>query len=465
MREIRFGSIFLAAVLASCAGMPRTQEIAAELPEGLYGIDEYLDEARKVREEETPYLPALPAPDPDDSRAALDKRQGEITSVASPAGSRSSGIMMALPPIPAVDPKIAQKQRPTLPAASAKPASQAQKPASTSTPKAAGTTGPGVAVNAAPVRTTAVETPPARVREIYARVSDEVEIGLEGEGYVFLGFPDKTQANGMSFKSKEARSGKTYFKFKAFSHGTYDLSFQRQDNATGKIVKEAVRIHVVSDADFETAVDLQSSLPARDAAQPETPDTAYADSLVLLGKYDAAIAEYMKGYRETDVFINDRVASVYVRRGDFEAAEKYYKRNLSPAGSFTERAVLGLVRIALARHDETALLSYLKPLLAIKDLDIEDYLIQAAVFQKERGDVGVGLTLMTEYMNRYPKGDRWDEAYFLLAQFLEADSPYRDIAKAREIYAMILGVFPESKFSGPSRDRLRYIEQHFYYVR
>jgi outer membrane protein assembly factor BamD (BamD/ComL family) len=72
---------------------------------------------------------------------------------------------------------------------------------------------------------------------------------------------------------------------------------------------------------------------------------------------------------------------------------------------------------------------------------------------------------MAEYVKRYPRGERWDEAYFLLAQFLETDSPFRDIARAREIYTMILTAYPESKYAGASRDRIRYIEQHFYYVR
>jgi tetratricopeptide (TPR) repeat protein len=157
----------------------------------------------------------------------------------------------------------------------------------------------------------------------------------------------------MSFKTKETRDGKTYFKFKAFSVGVYDLSFQKQDNSIGKTSKETVKIHVVSDAEFNAAVDVQ----ARDVTQAEAADTVYADSLVVLGKYDAAISEYMKGYRESDGFINDRVASVYMRTGDFDAAEKYYKRNLSPAGAYTERAVLGLVRISLAKRDSVPLLS------------------------------------------------------------------------------------------------------------
>ncbi len=465
-----------ALVLASCAGTAAMVRDDAALPEALYGIEGYLDAADRVQVEEAAFIPVLPEP----SSADVDSRErkAEILSMVPASGVRPQGIMLPLPAVPAVTPaqtgtKAAQpagKQSPARSSAqssaqtrTAQPAQTAQKPAAAQ--KSSPALGPAVTLNPTPAKSSSADGTTPRMREIYARISDEVEIGLEGEGYVFLGFPDKIQANGMSFKSKQARDGKTYFKFKAFALGNFDLAFQRQDNASGKITKEEVRIHVVSDADFAAAVDRQAGIPARDTAQAETPDLAYADSLVLLGKYDAAILEYMKGYRESDSSINDRVASVYLRTGDAEAAEKYYKRNLSPGGAYYERAVLGLVRSTLARRDAAAFLSYLKPFLSIKELDIEDPLVQAAVFQKERGDIGVGLALMAEYVKRYPKGTRWDEAYFLLAQFLEADSPYRDIARAKEIYTMILSTFPESKFASPSRDRLRYIEQHFYYVR
>jgi len=465
--------ILIAAALASCAGTAAVVRVDAALPEDLYGIDAYLDAADRAQEEKIPFIPVLP--EPSSAAAVIRERQGEILSMVPASGAPPQGIMLPLPVVPAVNPaqtkpKAAQPaaKQPSArtsaqSSAQTKAAQPAQKPAAAQ--KSSPASGPGVTVNPAPAKSAVPESTTPRVREIYARISDEVEIGLEGEGYVFLGFPDKIQATGMSFKSKQARDGKTYFKFKAFALGKYDLAFQRQDNASGKIAKEEVRIHVVSDAEFATAVDQQAVLPARDAGQAEKPDLAYADSLVQLEKYDAAIAEYMKGYRESDAFMNDRVASVYSRMGDSEAAEKYFKRNLSPGGPYYERAVLGLVRSALARRDEAAFLSYLKPFLSIKELDIEDYLVQAAVFQKERGDIGVGLALMAEYIKRYPNGARWDEAYFLLAQFLEADSPYRDIARAKEIYTMILGTFPESKYASPSRERLRYIEQHFYYVR
>ncbi len=304
-----------------------------------------------------------------------------------------------------------------------------------------------------------------RLREIYARIGDEVEIGLEGEGYLFLGFPDRVQADGMSFKSKQARDGKTYFKFKAFSKGDYDLSFMQQDNARGRTQKETVRIHVVSEADFTAAVERQAAPRASDARDMEPADYQYAEKLITLGKLDAALAELAKGYKETDGYVNDRIAFVYLLKRDYEAAEKYYGRNLLPAGAYSNKAVIGMVRVAIQRKDSAGFFSYLKRMLAITDLNIEEPIIQGVRFQMEKGEVGVALDLLAEYTRRYPRGADFDEACFLTAQLLEKDSAYRDIPRARELYRRILEEFPESLFAGSSRERLRYLEQHFYYVR
>ena len=74
------------------------------------------------------------------------------------------------------------------------------------------------------------------MREIYARQGDELQVGLDGAGFLFLGFPDRSPlADGMSFKGKENRNGKTWFTFQALKLGTYDLDFLQQENTTGKI--------------------------------------------------------------------------------------------------------------------------------------------------------------------------------------------------------------------------------------
>ncbi|HUJ75757.1 MAG TPA: hypothetical protein VL359_12895, partial [bacterium] len=65
-------------------------------------------------------------------------------------------------------------------------------------------------------------------------MGDDVQVSLDGVGFLFLGFPDRSpDGDGMSFKGKDTRDGKTWFSFKALKLGTYDLDFLKQDNATG----------------------------------------------------------------------------------------------------------------------------------------------------------------------------------------------------------------------------------------
>jgi tetratricopeptide (TPR) repeat protein len=346
-------------------------------------------------------------------------------------------------------------------------AAAARAPAVTRAPAAA--VGQAVSANAASASSQALDAPtPAsdaasRMRAIYARVGDEVEIGLDGEGFVFLGFPDKAQASGMSFQSKSTREEKTYFKFKAFTLGTYNLSFQRQDNANGRILGETVWVRVVSDNEFQTAVEQQVAQTA--FSIEENPDYAYAQRLADLGKYEAALKEYLKGYSESNSMVNDRIASLYFRLGRLDDSEKYYRKNLSPVGAYTESSVIGLVKIAVERKDTAGFLFYLKPFLAVKKADIGDTLVVGAWFMSAAGEIAVGLELLREYASRYPDGVMRDEVDFMTAQQLEADSPQRDISKARDLYRRVVEKFPESRFAGQAKDRLRYIEQHFYYVR
>ncbi len=293
-----------------------------------------------------------------------------------------------------------------------------------------------------------------------------MQIGLDGTGFLFLGFPDSVQqGDGMSFKAKETRNDKTWFTFKALKMGTYDLDFLQQDNATGKSAKETVRVHVVSDQDFNAAVGQQQGLDAAGSGAVETGDPAFAERLTSLGSYEAAIAELLKGYKDGNPALNDQIASLYMRLGSYDAAAKYYGKNLSPQNAYSQSAVLGLVRVAIAQKDQAGLMGTLKQFLAINDPSMEQPLIEAARLERSIGETGVGLELAAEYARRFPTGAWIDEAEFLMAQLLEADSRFRDIARARTLYRDILATYPESQFADAARQRLLYIESHFFQVR
>ena len=301
------------------------------------------------------------------------------------------------------------------------------------------------------------------LREIYARTGDQLQVGLDGLGFLFLGFPDKSaQADGISFKTKENRNNKTWFTFQALQLGTYDLDFVQQDNTTGKSVKETVRVHVVSDQDFSAATQTQS-IP--DAAVPETGDPAYADTLTGLGQYQAAVAELMKGYRDGNPSLNDRIAALYMHMNSYDAAAKFYTKNLAPQNQYTASAVDGLMRVAVVQKDQQALMADLKQFLALKDSGTEETFIMAARMERDTAQIGVGLQLLATYATRFPTGSYRDEADLIAAQMLEADSTFRNIAQARDLYNNLLTNYPESAFADAARQRVQYIDRHFIHVR
>jgi tetratricopeptide (TPR) repeat protein len=314
--------------------------------------------------------------------------------------------------------------------------------------------------------TGAPAAPYGRLREIYARQNDVLQVGLDGVGFLFLGFPDSMgQADGMAFKSKENRNNKTWFTFQALKIGTYDLDFLQQDNTAGRTAKETVRVHVVSDQDFNAAVAQQPGPDPDVPGTEETGDPVFARKLSTLGSYQAAVVELLKGYKDGNPPLNDQIAGLYMRMGSYEAAGKYYGKNLSPQNAFTSSAVTGLVRIAVFQNDQQGLLFYLKQFLALKDPSMEEPLIQCVRMEKARSEIGMALDLAGEYLKRFPDGAWRDEADYLTAQLLEADSQFRDLARARDLYSGILTSHPESAFADTARQRLQYIDRHFIQVR
>ena len=188
---------------------------------------------------------------------------------------------------------------------------------------------------------------------------------------------------------------------------------------------------------------------SRASTGTEVGDPAFAEKLTSLGQYEAAVGELLKGYTEGNPGLNDQIAALYMRMHSYDAAGKYYVKNLSPQGAFTARAVIGLVQVAVAQKDQQLLMTYLKPFLAIRDPQAEEPLINAVRMERDKSEIGVGMDLAQEYTARFPSGAWIDEAQFLLAQFLEADSSFRDIARSRGTYDELLKTHPESPFANP----------------
>jgi TolA-binding protein len=464
-----------ALALASCAGFAPAASRAAEL----YDMDSYLIARGRLAAASAASI-AMPLPPVTDSVDTAPPPAGGAVSDAAaaaispnlPQGSGLLEVGIEIPPrtatpamavalpAPVPPPAPASAARTTTPApaiaALAAPASGASKPAATAT---------AVPAASATVTASAAAAATKKVREVYARVGDEIEIGLDGVGFLFLGFADR-QTDSMTFKARTVKDGKTFFTFKALKLGTWDLDFQQQDNTTGATRVEGVRVVVLEEADFAAAVQRQTA-PGREAAPAdvETGRMEWAEKLAALGKETAAIAEYLKGYREGNPELNDRIATLYTRTGDGAAAEKYWLKNVGAASPWGDRAVVGIARLAVARGDLDGYLKWHRQLLAVSAEPIDDVLVDAALAARAKGDVGLGIDLLSEYGRRYPEGRRMDEAAFVTAGLLETDSQFRDLKRSRDLYAALLREFPESVHADEALERLRYLEQHFFTIR
>jgi hypothetical protein len=457
-----------AVLMASCATAPRTPSLTIEL------FDSKATPALASGIAVPPlqlWLPALP----DVMAVQASARSTSVAALSFDAGltvplsPRLKPLFaLAAPPVPAAVTSVASAAAPPHPNAPSAPKSASLNSAAARPVPAipAPIALPAQAPAATPPAKGVPDAPYGRLREIYARQGDVLQVGLDGVGFLFLGFPDaRGQAEGMSFKSKENRNNKTWFAFQALKIGTYDLDFLQQDNTAGRTARETVRVHVVSDQDFNAAVAQQ---PGPDSAAPaagETGDPVFAQKLSTLGSYQAAVVELLKGYKDGNPALNDQIAGLYMRMGSYDAAGKYYGKNLMPQSGFTPSAVMGLVRIAVLQNDQQGLISSLRQFLALSDPSMEEPLIQAVRMEKARSEIGIALDLAGEYVKRFPEGTWRDEADYLNAQLLEADSQFRDIARARDLYSGILAGHPESAFADAARQRLQYIDRHFIQVR
>lgn len=460
-------AVAAALVLGSCAGFVPAVDRAVDRTADLYDMDSYL--LARGRAGATPVADiALPLPPLTDSIVTVPVPAGnasiavtamvpalpvvpgpaEVGYVNRPAASVAKPIVLAVPTLPAGKAAAAKPS-------TAKPATAAP-PAPVPTPPAPGAAKPASAATAPSAK---------KLREVYARVGDEIEVGLDGVAFLFLGFADR-QTDSMTFKARTVKDGRTFFTFKALKLGTWELDFQQQDNASGATRAESVRVVVLEESDFAEAVRRQTGRGGEAVLDDlESGRAEWAEKLAALGRENAAIAEYLKGYREGNPELNDRIAALYTRTGDPTAAEKYWRKNVGAVSPWGDRAVVGIARLAVARGDLDGYLAWHRQLLAVSAEPIDDLLVDAARAARAKGDVGLGIDLLSVYGRRYPGGKRLDEAVFITAGLLEADSPFRDLKRSRDLYAALLREYPESAHAADAAARLRYLDQHFFTIR
>ncbi len=448
VRALLFALILVGLVgLGACAGRPDGRSAKSTPPEAAVAPPDSGEEVALAipREEAEPSSAELP--EPHASEESVEVYDGPPADQPAIGGERSIRGQAGALPVPSAP--TARK-----PAEVRKKAASPAESAPKAPPKAG--SAPQIAGSAAAVAVAAETRPPSPGREVLARKGDTVVIDLEGRGWLLL----PGNSAGVSFTGSEAGAERTTFSFKALEYGEYDLAFQLQDNSRGVARGEVVRLRVLPEEQFR-------GLLAAGQAAPESGDPERlhkAERLFAAGFYDLALPEYLGIYREADPLLNDRLASIYLQRGEAAAAAKFYDRNLSALPPYTDQAILGLVRAGLELGSPELVLEHLPALLELRTADIERELLAVARFVAGQGRYPLAFDLLSEYLRRYPRGAAMDRALFQLAQLYELESPLRDVRRAREYYRKVYEGYPESEYAAEARNRILYLDRYFFHV-
>jgi tetratricopeptide (TPR) repeat protein len=457
VRALLFALILAGLVgLGACAGRPAGRSEKSTPPEAAVAPPDSGEEVALAipREEAEPSSAELPEPHAsEESVEVYDGPPADQPAIGGERSIRGQAGALPVPSAPTARKPAEVRKKATSPAESApKAPPKAGSPQIAGSPPKAGSA-PQIAGSAA----AAAETrPPSPGREVLARKGDTVVIDLEGRGWLLL----PGNSAGVSFTGSEAGAERTTFSFKALEYGEYDLAFQLQDNSRGVARGEVVRLRVLPEEQFR-------GLLAAGQAAPESGDPERlhkAERLFAAGFYDLALPEYLGIYREADPLLNDRLASIYLQRGEAAAAAKFYDRNLSALPPYTDQAILGLVRAGLELGSPELVLEHLPALLELRTADIERELLAVARFVAGQGRYPLAFDLLSEYLRRYPRGAGMDRALFQLAQLYELESPLRDVRQAREYYRKVYEGYPESEYAAEARNRILYLDRYFFHV-
>jgi tetratricopeptide (TPR) repeat protein len=282
------------------------------------------------------------------------------------------------------------------------------------------------------------ELEPARTRNVFARRGDDIQIVFDDPGWIFSGFTDGNSSQGVGYLSKDSKADKTLFNFKAIEYGSFGLEFQLQDNIKGTSQKERITVKVVTEDEFSTFLQNDST---------------------------SALDEYLKLYREGDTFLNNRLADIYYTLKDYRRAIHYWKKNLGSADSYRRSAIAGLSRAYITTDNFNELVSHMRYLFNGRNVPEETDLLSLAEYFTSRNADKLSLELLNEYISSYPYGKNVDEIYYLLGVLYEKQTDFRDYKKSRDFYQKIISDFPESRYADPARERVDYLNRHFFYVR
>jgi hypothetical protein len=294
-----------------------------------------------------------------------------------------------------------------------------------------------------PVPDLPARTPPPAAPEdlvfsriIRATVGQLVEIPFRGTGWVYLG--KLSSRRGLAYDSRRLDPEGQSFIFRCETPGTYVLKFYRQDFIRDYILNDHVQV-TVGEAPESSGIGLFNPPVDRGRviAEPRWPS---------LEREREELSRESQADPETPAE-NEETAALPAPQS--EASE-----GGAPPPEETDGGILPGAVPESGQSAETAV--------DMPEDSLPGDYVSRALEEYNAGRIVQALAVMNSFSRRFPAGT--DEAWWLLGQILEANSPARDIALALEYYRRLVREFPQSRRVQAAQRRVAYLERYYFNI-
>ncbi len=303
---------------------------------------------------------------------------------------------------------------------------------------------------------------------IAALTNQEVEIELDGSGWVYIG--ESGGRRDLSFLDRSADNTKTAFRFRFTGPGDYALSFTRQDLTRGisdnisypvavtRPRGPAVVAGTTTIAGAESAASRDTRVPAAGSEADEPAD----DALVGAGQTGAPAAAGPSSVPDEDSAGLDGVGPTTGTSGGGMESDGI----ASPAAFVATNPGDPLERLeaALDRGDAQGAASLVDELGGADALSTETLLMAGTVFM-DASLVARAIGAFESYRVQADGRMSFDELHFRLGALYESDSERRNMRTAKSHYETVVDDYPLSPYWEDAVARIEYLDRHFFHIR
>ena len=320
--------------------------------------------------------------------------------------------------------------------------------------------------------------PPAPVfsRVVHAAPGQTVEVPFRGNGWTFLG--ETGARRGIVFESRRNDSEGQTFVFRLEAGGEYALRFYRHDFVRDIILNDHVRVIAADGAPAAGRVVAERWPSAADEARvlraASWPVPAYAAGM------DPFPAEQppMQAAAPQEAAVQPMPAAAPIPAAPAAAQPAPPAPAPVPAAQpapiQAPPAAAPAIQPAPAQAAPPAAVPAAQPAPVqappailppyVWDFPADPFdLLRVAREEFGEGRVAEAISRVDAFRAYYPSGS--DEAWWLLGQFYEADSPSRNVLLALSYYRRLVSEFPQSGRLADARGRIAFIERFFLNIR